>query len=111
MRTDHRCTVATFANREERDPCVVHEGPTVTEEAYNPAVRTLAGKDRLESPADWPVEGLILHTAGQGANGFRIVDVWESEDAFRRFGEAPLPVLGEIGITDEPEVYQPVRYV
>ena len=90
---------------------VVHEGPTVTEDAYNAAVRKLAGKDRLESPVDWPVEGLILHTAGQGASGFRIVDVWESEDAFRRFGEALMPVLGEIGITDVPEVYEPATFV
>lgn len=90
---------------------VVHQGPTVTQESYNAAVQKMTGKSRLESPADWPVEGLILHTAGQGPSGFRIVDVWESEGAFRRFGEALTPVLGEIGITDAPEVYEPSTFV
>jgi hypothetical protein len=91
---------------------VVHQGPTVTRDAYDKAVHELTGgKSRLESPSDWPVEGLIFHTAGEGANGFRIVDVWESEEAFARFGEALMPVLGQIGITDPPEVYEPTTYV
>ena len=32
-------------------------------------------------------EGLILHAAGRTDEGFRIVEVWESEDAWRRFAE------------------------
>jgi hypothetical protein len=32
-------------------------------------------------------EGLILHAAGRTDEGFRIVEVWESEEAWRRFGE------------------------
>jgi hypothetical protein len=91
---------------------VVHEGPTVTKDSYTEAVRRITGgKDRMESLSDWPVEGVIFHTAGQGASGFRIVDVWESEDAFRRFGESLGPVLGEVGITDEPEIYEPSTFV
>jgi hypothetical protein len=31
--------------------------------------------------------GLILHAAGRTDEGFRIVEVWESEDAWRRFAE------------------------
>ena len=42
-------------------------------------------------------EGLILHAAGPTDEGFRIVEVWESEDAWRRFAgplddDAPLVV-------------------
>jgi hypothetical protein len=51
------------------------------------------------------VEGLLVHVAGQGQNGFRVVDVWESEEAFRRFGEKLLPVLQAIGVEGQPEVY------
>lgn len=29
----------------------------------------------MESPADRPVEGLLVHVAGNGENGFRVVDV------------------------------------
>lgn len=31
--------------------------------------------------------GLILHAAGRTDEGFRIVEVWESEDAWRRFAD------------------------
>ena len=30
-------------------------------------------------------EGLVLHAAGPTDEGFRIIDVWESEDAWERF--------------------------
>ena len=62
-------------------------------------------------PADWPVDGLLVHAAGQGANGFRVVDVWESDEAARRFGEKLLPVLQEIGITEQPDVYPAHTFV
>jgi hypothetical protein len=26
-------------------------------------------------------------------NGFRVVDVWESEESFNRFGESLIPIL------------------
>ncbi|MEP6910840.1 MAG: hypothetical protein ABI896_10480 [Actinomycetota bacterium] len=35
-------------------------------------------------------EGLILHTAGAHASGIRIMDVWESEDAYMRFRDGRL---------------------
>lgn len=84
----------------------VIEGPGVTREQYEESVRKLTGgKGRLDSPADWPVPGLLAHIAGQGANGWRVVDVWESEEAFRRFGEKLLPVMKEAGIQAAPEIY------
>jgi hypothetical protein len=88
----------------------VFEG--VTQEQYEETVRKLApGKDRLESPSDWPVEGLLVHVAGQGPSGFRVVDVWESEEAFGRFGEALLPMLQELGVQAEPQVYSAHTFV
>ena len=50
--------------------------------------------------------GLLVHAVGQGANSFRVVDVWESEEAARRFGDVLMPVLAEIGVEGEPEMYQ-----
>lgn len=91
---------------------VVHQGPTLTQDRYKETVRRLTGgKSRLESPADWPVEGLLVHAAGEGANGFRVVDVWESEDAFRRFGDTLVPILQELGIEEQPEVYPAHTFV
>ena len=83
----------------------VFEGAGLTQQNYEESVRRLTGKNRMSSPSDWPVEGLLVHVAGQGANGFRVVDVWASEDAFRRFGEKLIPVLREVGIEGQPEIY------
>jgi hypothetical protein len=88
----------------------VFEG--LTQEQYEETVRRITGgKSRMESPGDWPVEGLLAHIPGQGTNGFRVVDVWESEDAFRRFGETLIPILQEIGVEGEPEIYPAHTFV
>jgi hypothetical protein len=91
---------------------LVHEGPTVTQENYERAVEKLTGgRSRMESLADWPVEGILMHSAGQGPNGFRVVDVWESEEAIEAFGETLGPVLAEVGIEDPPQAYPAHTYV
>jgi hypothetical protein len=90
---------------------VVFEFPELSQERYEQITQRLAGKSRMEELTDWPVEGLLVHIAGQTGNGFRVVDVWESEDAFRRFGEALMPALQEFGIEGEPEVYPSHAFV
>jgi hypothetical protein len=91
---------------------VVHQTPSLTQERYEEAVGKLTGgKSRLESPADWPAEGLLVHAAGQSESGFRVVDVWESEEAFGRFGESLEPILQEIGVEGAPEVYPAHTFV
>ena len=68
---------------------LIHQGPTLTQERYEAAVAKLLGdRRRLRTPADWPVKGMVVHAAGQGKNGFRVVDLWESEEAAGRFGSA-----------------------
>ncbi|GAB4048584.1 hypothetical protein [Catellatospora paridis] len=91
---------------------LVHEGPTVTKERYDELVRRLTGgKSRMESIADWPVEGLLVHVAGQSEQGFRVVDVWESEDACRRFADKLMPLMAEVGIMDQAVLYPPHAFV
>jgi hypothetical protein len=90
----------------------VFQSPTVTQEAYEEAVRRLTGgKSRFESPADWPVGGVLAHIAGQSESGFLVVDVWESAEAFARFGEVIAPILQEIGVEVQPEVYPAHTFV
>lgn len=91
---------------------LVHQGGGVTQQSYDEAVRRVTGgKAKPESPADWPVEGLLVHAAGEGKDGFRVVDVWESEEAARRFGETLMPILQEVGITAEPDMYPAHTFV
>ena len=84
---------------------MVFQGGGLTQLQYAEVVRKMTGKDRMESPSDWPVEGLLVHAAGQGPSGFRVVDVWESEEACNRFGEVLAPLLQEVGIDAPPELY------
>ena len=91
---------------------VVFQGPGFTQGNYEESVRRITnGKSKVESPADWPVEGLLAHIVGEGENGFRVVDVWESEEAFSRFGETLMPILQDMGVEGRPEVYPAHTFV
>ena len=91
---------------------LVHEGSTVTRENYDKTVEKLTdGKSKMESLSDWPVEGILMHCAGEGPNGFRVVDVWESQEAVDAFGEKLGPILAEVGITDPPQMYEAYAFV
>ncbi len=88
---------------------LVHEG--ITKEQYEEVVGKLTDGKGLESPADWPVEGLLVHAAGEGPDGFRVVDVWESEEAMQSFGETIGPLFQEAGIETEPTSYPAHTFV
>jgi hypothetical protein len=90
---------------------MVFQGGGLNQQSYAEVVRKMTGKDRMESPSDWPVEGLLVHAAGQGPSGFRVVDVWESEEACNRFGEVLAPLLQEVGIDAPPELYPAHAFV
>lgn len=90
---------------------LIHHGPSFTREKYEEIVRKLTGKTRMESASDWPIEGLLVHAAGDSPQGFRVVDVWESEDACNRFGEVLAPILQEVGVEVQPEIYQAHTFV
>ena len=82
-----------------------HQTPSLTRDRYEEVVRRLTGKTRLESPADLPFEGLLMHAAGEGRDGFCIVDVFESEEAVSRFAEAMGSIPRETGIEQPPEFF------
>jgi hypothetical protein len=91
---------------------LIHEGPTVTQENYDRTVEKLTGgKTKMESLSDWPVDGILVHIAGEGPNGFRVVDVWESQEAVDAFGEKLGAILAEVGITDPPQMYEAHAFV
>ena len=88
---------------------VVHQVPSLTQERYEEVVRKLTnGKRRLESPADLPFDGLLVHVAAQTEKGFLIFDVFESAEAFDRFGEVIAPIAQAAGIR-EPAVRYPAH--
>lgn len=84
----------------------VHQHPSLTQERYVEVVRRLTnGKSRLESASDLPFDGLLVHIAGQGRDGFCVVDVFESEEAVDRFNQAIGSIPREVGIEQPPEFF------
>jgi hypothetical protein len=59
----------------------------------------------LEGPTP---EGLILHAAGPTDEGFRIIGVWESEDAWRRFRQDRLDPDAE-DVAQTPPTFRALR--
>jgi hypothetical protein len=50
-------------------------------------------------------EGAISHWVAKTDDGFRVVDVWESKEAFERFAQEQIrPHTREAGIDQEPEI-------
>ncbi len=86
--------------------------PGGTQEQYEQVEARLTDGRGFKSPSDWPVEGLLSHATGPTENGWRVVDVWESEEAFQRFGEVLGPVLEEVGApASEPQISQIHNFV
>jgi hypothetical protein len=84
---------------------VLFELPGVTQEQYETITDKLTGGSGLSSLSDWPVEGVLAHIAGPSQNGWRVVDVWESEEAFQRFGEHLIPITQELGLQPQPQLF------
>jgi quinol monooxygenase YgiN len=80
-------------------------------ELYEQINEQLFGSKR---PTENP-EGNIVHTAGEGPNGFRVVDVWESQEAFETFmNEKIMPAMQQIGIEMEgprPEIVDLIHVI
>ena len=85
---------------------VMFDFPGVSQAQYEGVCRGLNHGRLLRSLADWPVPGILSHTAGPTPNGWRVIDVWESEEAFGRFGEVIGPLLQKQGFPDAaPQVF------
>ncbi len=56
-----------------------------------------------------PVDGLILHAAGRTDEGFRIIEVWETKEAWERFRDGRLEDVLEAGAGDRAAVEPAVR--
>lgn len=87
----------------------IHHVPSLNQARYEQVVRRLTGgQSRVESQSDAGIEGLLVHVARQGEDGFWVVDVWESQEAVDRFSELVGPIAQEVGI-EEPMATLPVH--
>lgn len=80
----------------------VQDGTQITLEQY----------DRVAAEiGDDPPEGMIVHVAGPHEGGLRIIDVWESEEAYNSFRDSRLrpaieKVIGPEAMAQGPPPYE-----
>lgn len=85
---------------------VTVEIPGGTQEMYE---RT---NDRITGASWFPPPGFIAHAAGpDGAGGWRVVDLWESEEAFQAFMEMATPIFQEAGTPPVIPRIEPLTHV
>ncbi|MGW7055853.1 hypothetical protein [Streptomyces sp. NPDC054887] len=53
---------------------------------------------KLQSLPGNPFEGCLSHVAVPTGSGLQIFDLWESEEAMRRFQEVIMPVASDVGV-------------
>lgn len=75
---------------------VLFEFPGVTQAQYDIVCRKLNGGRPLGALSDWPKGGILSHVAGPTPDGWRVVDVWESQAAFDEFAATLAPILQEV---------------
>jgi hypothetical protein len=74
---------------------VLAAAPEFTKQVYDDITERIFGHSPMRGE-DAP-DGLILHSAGQGEQGYYVYDVWESREAFERFMEERLgPAMAEV---------------
>lgn len=82
------------------------ECPGMTQAQYDEALAKLTGKQAVQALADWNAKGLLSHVAGPTPNGWRVVDVWESEADLMKFAQVLMPILKAVGIPDvSPQIF------
>jgi len=81
---------------------VLAAAPEFTKEVYDAVTEKMFGHAPMRE--DESPEGLIVHSAGQGAQGYYVYDIWESREALDRFMKEKLgPALAEVMGGPPPE--------
>jgi hypothetical protein len=72
--------------------------PGITEKEYRAVMQEL----QLDSH---PPKGALFHVAGFTQGALRVLDVWESAEAFQTFSDQRImPAVKKVGITTQPKV-------
>ena len=70
----------------------------MTTEQYDETIK------RLEYAGALPAPGMLYHVCFGDSANLQVGEVWESREAFDKFGEVLMPILKDVGISSEPEI-------
>jgi hypothetical protein len=78
---------------------LIFSGQGVTQAQYDQARRAVSPDNKL-------LPGMLYHAGGPTSDGWRVIEVWESQEALDRFFQEKLgAALHQAGITVQPEVF------
>ena len=61
---------------------------------------------KLEAAGQGNPPGRLSHVAARNGDGYLVVDVWESQEAFDRFAQTLMPLLERSGgVIGQPQIY------
>lgn len=82
------------------------EFPGATQQQYE------AVWDELKSSGNAHPKGLVFHVGARSKNGgLFVTDVWESEGAFKEFGDVLMPLIEKTGLPMAEPTIMPAYYV
>ena len=81
---------------------VLTAAPEFTKQIYDDVTEKMFGHASPMREDEAP-DGLIVHSAGQGEQGYYVYDIWESRDAFERFMDEKLAALADVMGGQPPE--------
>jgi quinol monooxygenase YgiN len=82
---------------------VLFQGGNVNQERYQQVLDQVA-------PGNQPTPGMLYHAAGMGESGMVVFEVWESQEAAKRFVDEKLgQALQDANITIQPTFLQIVN--
>ena len=83
---------------------VVFDFPNGSVEQYHQVFQR-GGQPIVDQPAR------LHHQCFAKGDGIQVVDIWEDEESFGRFGEIIGPILAELGLETVPELNRTYRTV
>ena len=77
--------------------------PSITAAQYDEIIR------RLDAAGAGKPAGRLYHACFGSRNKVQVFDIWESQQAFDKFGETLMPILQEIGTDPGQPMVEPVH--
>ena len=75
------------------------------------SMANLAAADRANKAGAGKPKGRLYHVCFGAGDGLQVFDIWESQQAFDKFGETLMPILQEVGLDPGEPMVEPVHSV
>lgn len=82
---------------------------------FNPDSMNAAKYDdvikRLDAAGAGKPAGRLYHACFGSGDKLQVFDIWESQEAFDKFGETLMPILGQVGLDPGQPMVEPIHNI